>query len=123
MLRFNPTVNVGFYRQTTSYEHGSGAESSWERIGSLPCAWTNAFGDRAVQAQSLGVLESATVRTFWHPDIYDALRRSRVLVVKHDNGELPDMKHGDVYELWGSVDNVAEENAFMEFRVRRYESK
>lgn len=123
MLRFNPTVSIVFYRNISSYEPGEGAQSSWERIGSLPCAWTNTFGERAMQAQSLGVFESATIRTFYHPDIYAALRESRVIIAKHDTGTIPDIKRGDIYELWGGVDNVAEENAFMEFRVRRYEVK
>ena len=36
--------------------------------------------------------------------------------------EEPDSNNPNVYELWGGVDNVREENQYMEFRVRRYEA-
>jgi hypothetical protein len=35
----------------------------------------------------------------------------------------PARKNPNVYELWSGVDNVKEENQFMEFHVRRYEGK
>jgi len=60
------------------------------------------------------------------PRLCESLRTEHVVVIKNadaaaiKNG-VPDKNNPNVYELWGGVDNVKEENRYMEFRVRRYE--
>lgn len=128
MIRFNPTTSLRYYAKNSSYVAGQGQESAWEDIGLLYAEWRGAFGDRTTAAQALGVNDLATVRTFYHPDIYAKLRSIQVVIVKNNdpaalkNG-VPDKNNPNVYELWGGVDNVAEENQYMEFTVRRYEGK
>jgi hypothetical protein len=75
---------------------------------------------------SLGVNDSATIRTFYNPAVYGKLRTEQVVVIKNADATaivdgIPDKNNANVYELWGGVDNVREENRFLEFRVRRYE--
>jgi hypothetical protein len=132
MLKFNPTTPMQlYYAKDGTYTAGSGATRSWELIESgdydtFYGEWKGTYGDRALAAESLGVKDSATVRTFYNPDIYEKLRSCRVIVVKNADSDavsagVPDRTNPNVYELWGGVDNVMEENQFMEFRVRRYE--
>ena len=128
MLRFNPTTPVLFYAKQGTYIPGDGQSTAWADLGVMYCEWRGAHGDRVTAAQALGVSDSATVRTFYHPTIYAALRGSQVVAIKNvdttgiKNG-VPDKNNPNVYELWGGVDNVAEENQYMELRVRRYEGK
>ena len=128
MLKFNPTTPVRFYAKETAYIPGQGQNSTWEDIGLLFCEWKGAFGDRVTAAQALGVKDSATIRTFYHPEIYQKLRTVQVVVVKNNDTAAikdgkPDKNNPNVYELWSGVDNANEENQFIEFRVRRYEGK
>ena len=132
MLKFNPNTPVRFYaKKSGTYVSGQGATSTWELVESgtyntFYCEWTGTFGDRAISAEALGVKDSATIRTFYNPDVYAKLRSVSVVVVKNADPTaivdgVPDKKNPNVYELWGGVDNVKEENQYMEFRVRRYE--
>lgn len=131
MLRFNPNTLVKFYYKVTDYVSGKGNTTTWEKITSdghdaFYCEWKGAYGDRALSAEALGVKESATIRTFYNPNIYKQLRSVQVIVIKNGIEEaivdgVPDKSNPNVYELWGGVDNVLEENKYMEFRVRRYE--
>lgn len=131
MLKFNPTTPLKLYAKTTSYTSGQGEATSWALIASgtistFFCEWLGSYGDRALSAEALGVKDSATVRTFYNPDIYTKLRTVQVVVLKNADttgivAGVPDKNNPNVYELWGGVDNVKEENQFMEFRVRRYE--
>nr|DAY51554.1 MAG TPA: putative head-tail adaptor [Caudoviricetes sp.] len=128
MLKFNPTTPVRFYAKETAYVPGQGQSSTWADAGLLYCEWKGAFGDRVTAAQALGVKDSVTVRTFYHPGIYEKLRTVQVVAVKNNDSEAlkngaPDKNNPNVYELWSGIDNVNEENQFMEFRVRRYEGK
>lgn len=131
MLKLNPTTPINFYTKTNSYVPGEGQTESWELLTSdkytnFYCEWRGAFGDQVLSAQAVGVKDSATIRMFYNPIIYEQLRTSQVIVVKNANphaikdGEI-DKNNPDVYEVWGGVDNVRENNQFMEFRVRRYE--
>jgi hypothetical protein len=126
MLRFNPTTPVRFYAAVSEYVKGVGQTETWQEIGTLYGEWRGSFGDRRLNAQALGVSDSATVRTFYHPEIYQKLKTCRTVVVKNadptaiENGE-PDKLNPNCYEVWGGVDNVLEANQYMEFSVRRYE--
>lgn len=130
-LKFNPNTPIKIYIKTTEYIPGQGNATVWQEITSdgytvFYCQWQTTYGDRAIAAESLGVKESATVRTFFNPNIANKIAREQTLIVKNlddtafKNGE-PDKNCPNLFELWGGVDNVMEENQFMEFRVRRYE--
>ena len=130
-MKFNPNTPVNFYAKETTYVPGQGQTETWELIVSgtyntFYCEWKGSFGDRAMTAQALGVNDSATIRTFYNPVIYAKLRTVQVVVIKNADSTaivdgVPDRNNPNVYELWGGVDNVLEENQYMEFRVRRYE--
>jgi len=144
MLRFNPTTPIKLYAKKGEYVPGQGNVIVWEqiesiikpateetpaeKIGVFYCEWRGSFGDRVTAAQALGVNDSATIRACYNPDVYDKLRTVQTVIIKNaDNTAIvngvPDKNNPNCYELWGGVDNVAEENQFMEFRVRRYEGK
>ncbi len=132
MLKFNPNTPICFYEKVTTYVPGKGNTSAWNKLvtnamDTFYGEWRGSFGDRALSAQALGVKDSATFRTFFNPSIYLKLKSTQILIVKNadssaiKDGE-PDKANPNVYELWGGVDNVLEENKYMEFRVRRYEA-
>lgn len=128
MLKFNPNTPIKFYAKETVYVPGQGNTTIWQVVisNSLFCEWRGSFGDRALSAEALGVKDSATIRSFYHPDIHLKLRSEQVIVVKNADTTafidgVPNKNNPNVYELWGGVDNVLEENQYMEFRVRRYE--
>lgn len=128
MLRFNPTTPIRFYSAESAYIPGDGQTTAWVYVGVLYCEWKGSYGQQALVAQSQGVNEMATIRTFFHPDIYSALQSKRVIVIKNnDESAVIDgaikPTNPNVYEVWGGVDNVGEHNQHMEFRVKRYEGK
>ena len=130
-MKFNPTTPVKFYAKSTNYVAGQGQTASWELIESgdystFYAEWIGAYGERATAAEALGVKDSATIRTFYVPALYAKLRSVQVLAVKNADATavangIPDHNNPNLYEVWGGVDNVREENQYMEFRVRRYE--
>ena len=126
MLKFNPTTPIVFYTSISEYVPGVGQTETWQEIGTLYGEWRGSFGDRRLNAQALGVSDSATVRTFYHPDIYSKMKTNRTVAIKNadataiKDGE-PDKLNPNCYEVWGGVDNVLEANQYMEFSVRRYE--
>lgn len=132
MMKFNPTTPIQFYAKESEYVSGQGMIESWKLVKSgaydtFYCDWQGTYGDRAISAEALGVRDSATIRTFYNPVVYEKLRRVQVVVVKNADSEAiidgePDKNNPNVYLLWGGVDNVREENQYMEFRVRRYEA-
>lgn len=129
MIKFNPTTHFAFYQKIVTYTAGVGTSAVWTLVGTLYGEWRGAYGTRLTEAQALGVSDSATVRTYFHPDIYDALLTKDCLIVRNGNQNafnangIPQADCADLYELWAGVDNVSMENQFMEFSVRRYEAK
>lgn len=132
MLKFNPNTPLKFYSKESVYVPGQGNSSSWVEIASgeystFYCEWKGGFGDAVFTAANIGIKEWGTVRTFYNPDIYEKLRAVSVLVIKNADGSAIvdgeiDKNNMNVYELFGGIDNVLEENQFMEFKVRRYEA-
>lgn len=131
MLKFNPSTPIKLYVKKTEYVSGKGNVTTWNQIitngySVFYCEWKGAFGDRAMAAEGMGVKDWATIRTHYNPTIYEQLKTVSVVVVKNAdetafvNGE-PVENNMNVYELWGGVDNVLEQNQFLEFKVRRYE--
>ncbi len=133
MLRFNPNTPIQFYCKESIYIAGEGNTVAWTPIatagnGVFYCSWQGSFGERQTAAQAMGVRDSATVRTFYNPTVYEKLRTVQVIIIKNADGTaivegMPNKNNPNVYELWGGVDNVSEENQFIEFQVRRYEGK
>lgn len=132
MLKFNPTTPISFYVKQSKYIPGEGHSTVWNKIitngyETFWAQWKGGFGDRAISAQALGVNDMATIKTFFNPIIYENMRTKQVIVVKNAdntvfiNNEI-DKNNPNVYEVWGSPDNVNEENQFIEFKVRRYEA-
>lgn len=138
MIKINPTTPVNFYAKNSVYVNGQGHTSAWEKIeieisetqaiSTFYGEWRGSYGDRVTSAQALGVNDSATFRMFYNPEIYNKLRTTQVLIVKNadqtafENNEI-DSNNPNVYELWSGVDNIQEENKYMEFRIKRYEGK
>ncbi len=129
-MMFNPTVPLLYYAKTASYVSGQGTASTWTKVidDAFYCEWRGGYGDRALAAEAVGVSDMATIRTFYHPTVYEKLRGAEVVVIKNADATAivsgaPDKNNPNVYELWGGVDNVEEADQFMEFRVRRYEPK
>jgi hypothetical protein len=131
MLRFNPNTPLKFYYKGTTYTPGQGNVTSWVKIASgdidtFYCQWKGAYGDAVITADNMGVKDWGTVKTFYNPDIYEKLKTVSVVVIKNADasafvdGEI-NKNNMNVYELWGGVDNVLEQNQYMEFKVRRYE--
>lgn len=130
-LKFNPTTPIKLYTKETTYIPGKGNVTEWKELVSgeyntFYCEWRTMYGDRALTAETLGIKESANIRTFYNPYIYEKIRMVQTIVVKNADSTAfinrePDKNNPNIYELWGGVDNIKEENQFMEFRVRRYE--
>lgn len=130
-LKFNPSTPIQIFTKETSYVPGQGNTTTWQELDSdgykvFYCEWRTMYGDRALTAETLGVKNSATIRTFYNPHIYNKINKEQAIIVKNlddtafINGE-PNKNNPNLFEVWGGVDNVLEENKFMEFRVRRYE--
>lgn len=143
-MKFNPTTPVTFYVKKSEYELGEGVDSSWTLLESIItqatetnperktsifyCEWKGGFGDRLLSAQSLGVNDMATLRMHFNPLVFEAIRSCEVLVVMNCDGTafvdgVPSIECKNLYESWSGIDNVNQENQFMEFKVRRYEEK
>ncbi|QRN86032.1 hypothetical protein JR334_02015 [Clostridia bacterium] len=133
MIKFNPNTPLEMYEEQQAYIEGKGNDASWVAIGETGklvhfCEWGGSYGDRATAAEAKGVKDSATLRMVYNPTVYAALRTSRVVIVKNLDplavvDDVPNQNNPNVYELWGGVDNIKNENQFMEFKVRRYEGK
>ena len=86
MIKFNPTTPIKFYVKESAYTKGEGASAEWHPIttntDTFYSEWRGTFGDRLTVAQAIGVSDSATIRTFYNPAIYDALQTKQVLIIK-----------------------------------------
>ena len=87
MFKFNPNTPIKYYTKETAYISGKGNQTVWKQIISgtydtFYGEWKGTYGDRAMSAEALGIKESATIRTFYNPNIYNKLRTVKVLVVK-----------------------------------------
>lgn len=130
MIKFNPVTPMLFLVKSSTYVPGQGQITEWAKVIPYPLygEWKSGYGDRALAAEAVGVTDMATCRVYYYPAVYQAMQKSQVLVVRNADAEaliegVPNKESINLYELWGGVDNVAQENLFMEFRVRRYEGK
>ncbi len=136
-MKYNPTTALQFYAPVHTYQPGVGDETHYEKVASRLAGetvntfwgqWQGAFGNQVVEAQAQGVGETATVRMAYNPTVYQALRTVQVMVVKGADPAAvvdgaPDEANPNLYTLWGGVDNIKEENQYLEFKVRRYQPK
>lgn len=97
MLKFNPTTPIVFYVSVSEYVSGQGQTETWKKIGTLYGEWRGSFGDQRLNAQALGVSDSATVRTFYHPDIYSKMKTHRTVAIK--NADATAFKYDEPDEL------------------------
>ena len=87
-MRFNPTTPIKFYAKDSVYVPGEGNTTTWQELTSgdyntFYGEWRGSFGDRALSAEALGIKDSATIRTFYNPNIYAKLRSVQVIVAKN----------------------------------------
>ena len=130
------TTAVSFWTKTTTYESGKGNTTTWTlytegTMSVFPCEWRGKFGygkrgNEVYDADAEGVLDRAKIRMPYIPGLYNKLRTGSVVVIKGgNNGGLidgePNPADPNVYENYGGIDNIYEENQYMEFHVHRYE--
>lgn len=127
-MDIRPTIPLWFYKPVIAYSAGAGKSATWEIILSSPlyCEWTGGYGDRAIMAASIGVSDFATVRMYYHPDIYKAMSADRIFLARDTTigaiiDGIPQLDCINLYEVWGQPDNYKNENRYMEFRVKRIE--
>ena len=130
------TTAVSFWSKVSTYTAGQGNTTSWElytegAMSVFPCEWRGKFGygkrgNETYDGDAEGVVDRAQIRMPFIPGLYDKLRTGSVVVLKGDDqsglidGE-PDPGNPNVYEAYGGIDNIYEENQYMEFHVHRYE--
>lgn len=132
--RFNTAVS--FWIKESVYELGGGNTTNWSlytegAMSVFPCEWRGKFGygkrgNETYDADAEGVIDRATIRMPFIPELYNKLRTVSVVIVK--GGSHGGLCHGepnpgdpDTYEAYGGVDNIYEENQYMEFHAHRYE--
>ena len=130
------TTAVSFWSKVSTYTAGQGNTTSWTlytegTMSVFPCEWRGKFGygkrgNETYDGDAEGVVDRAQIRMPFIPGLYDKLRTGSVVVLKGDDqsglidGE-PDPGNPNVYEAYGGIDNIYEENQYMEFHVHRYE--
>ena len=130
------TTAVSFWSKVSTYTAGQGNTTSWElytegAMSVFPCEWRGKFGygkrgNETYEAEAEGVVDRAIIRMPFIPGLYNKLRTMSVVVLKGDDQSglvtgVPDPGNPNVYEAYGGIDNVLEENQYMEFHVHRYE--
>ena len=135
-IRARFTTAVSFWEKVSTYTVGEGNETTWELYSEgnmtvFPCEWRGKFmsgknRNETFSADAEGVLERISVRMPYIPALYEKLRSGKMIIVKNadesaiDDGE-PDPENLNVYEVFAGVDNIFDENRYMEFYLKRYE--
>ena len=135
-IRARFTTAVSFWEKVSTYDPQKGNETTWNlytegAMSVFPCEWRGKFGygkrgNETYDGDAEGVVDRATVRMPYIPGLYNMLRTGTVIVIKGtndsglENGK-PNPGSPDVYEAYGGIDNIYEENQYMEFHVHRYE--
>lgn len=130
------TTAVSFWEKVSTYTAGQGNTTTWTLFteGSMsvfPCEWrgklgSGRHGNETFAADAEGFIDHASIRMPFIPGLYDKLRTGGVVIVKGADGSAitdgePNPGSPNVYEAFGGIDNIYEENQYMEFNVRRYE--
>lgn len=135
-IKANFNTGVSFWEKVSTYVPGRGNSTSWNlyaegTMSVFPCEWRGKFGygkrgNETFSADAEGIIDWANIRMPFIPGLYEKLRTTTVVVIKGDqesgliDGE-PNPASPNVYEAYSGVDNIYEENQYMEFRVHRYE--
>jgi hypothetical protein len=91
------------------------------------CEWLNIYGTEYIIAQQKNVEYNAKIRMVYNPFLYTILKKKYIYIAK--NGEnifkddRPDKNNTNCFVIFGTVENIREQNKIMEFKVRRYEGK
>lgn len=136
-IRARFTTAVSFWEKVSTYEAGKGNTTTWTlytegAMSVFPCEWRGRLisgrrGNSTFDVDAEGVIDLATIRMPFIPGLYDKLRTGAMIVIKGGNLETalvngePNPQCPDVYEAIGGIDNIYEENQYMEIHVRRYE--
>lgn len=130
------TTAVSFWIKASTYEAGKGNTTTWSlytegTMSLFPCEWRGKFGygrrgNEVYDADAEGVIDRAVIRMPFIPGLYDKLRTGSVVIIKGaaGNGLIdgePNPGDPNVYESYGGIDNIYEENQYMEFHAHRYE--
>lgn len=135
-IRARFTTAASFWEKVTTYVPGQGNTTTWRlytegTMSVFPCEWRGRFGygrrgNETYEADAEGVIDRAVIRMPFIPGLYDKLRTGAVIVIKGaDDSALidgePNPGSPNVYETYGGIDNIYEENRYIEFLVHRYE--
>ena len=130
------TTAISFWEKVSTYTVGEGNTTTWVlytegAMSVFPCEWRNKFiagrnRNEVYNVDAEGVLERISVRMPFIPRLYEKLRSGTIAVVKGADGKAildgePNPESLNVYQVFGSVDNILEENQYMEFYLTRYE--
>lgn len=135
-IRARFTSPISFWEKVTIYVSGQGPTTSWQlytegTMSVFPCEWRGKILAGKNQNETFlgdaeGALERASIRMPYIPALFEKLRSSAMIAVKGSipEGETePNLTSQNVYEVFGTVDNMLEENQYMEFQLARYEAK
>ncbi|MHC1694620.1 MAG: hypothetical protein AB9835_04945 [Eubacteriales bacterium] len=85
-INIKPTTVIRIYEKQSGYVPGQGHSAGWIPVGSVEfCEWRGSFGDRQTAAQAVGVNDSATIRMYYSPILYEKLRTAQAIIVKNND--------------------------------------
>lgn len=135
-IRARFTSPISFWEKVTAYVPGQGNTTAWVlftqgAMSVFPCEWRGKILAGKNQNETFlgdaeGALERASIRMPYIPALFEKLRSGAMIAVKGSipEGETePNLTSQNVYEVFGTVDNILEENQYMEFQLARYEAK
>ena len=130
------TTAVSFWQKNSTYEPGKGNTTTWTlysegTMSVFPCEWRGKIlagknQNEVFLGDAEGALERAVIRMPFIPALFDKLRSGAMVAVRGTipEGETePNLTSQNVYEVFGTVDNILEECQYMEFQIARYEAK
>lgn len=135
-IRAKFNTGISFWEKVTTYTVGKGVKTTWQlytegTMSVFPCEWRSKFmsgknRNETYSADAEGVLERISVRMPYIPVLYEKLRSGSVIVVKGaDESAIVDNEPNpnclNVYEVFSGVDNMMDENQYMQFYLQRYE--
>ena len=135
-IRARFVTPISFWEKATSYVAGQGNTTAWSLYSEgemtvFPCEWRGKIlagknQNEVFDGDAEGALERAVIRMPYIPALYDKLRSGAMLAVRGflpEGQTEPNLTSQNVYEVFGTVDNILEENQYMEFQLARYEAK
>ena len=137
-IRARFTTAISFWEKVSTYTAGEGNSTTWTlytegTMSVFPCEWRGKIlagknQNETFDGNAEGSLERATIRMPFIPRLYEKLRSGAMIAVKGADGNAvtdgePNLLSANVFEVFGTVDNILEENQYMEFQIARYEVK